>query len=188
MAKAEFLQALKVFRQNAPPVLDMTVLVRGIPTKVQLLDLLSLDDDSMNAEALLRMADALPAMLTFYGELKASASESVEQLEAELDLFIQRHWADAQTELIQQLDGMKEPGEGGKKIPSALKNAPTQASIRGHIIIKNRAEYDVMVEKITAAKRVYSMLSNIIQGIESRTKLLNGQLSLMNTLTSKGIV
>jgi len=180
-----FRTALAVFQENAPLVLGIDITIKGRPMHTDLLNLLSLGDSYDDPNALNLMADKLPGMLVFYGLALMEAEESLASIEEEIDLFVQRHWQETLEELIKALDGLV--GTDGKKIPASLKGAPTKDGIRAAIINSNKASWDELSARKTTAVTQVKTLSNIHKGIEQRSRLLNSQLQVTNSMVLKGI-
>jgi hypothetical protein len=180
-----FKKALAVFEEHAPAILEIDLTIKGKPMMADLLNLLSLGDAYDNPNALNMMADKLPAMLVFYGLELIMIEEKQASLEEEIELFIQEHWQETLETLTKTIDALKDAE--GKKIPSGLKSAPTKDGIRAAIINGNKATWNELKSRLVTTTRLAKVLSNIYKGIEQRSRLLNSQLQVSNSMVLRGI-
>jgi len=181
-----FRKAYGIFEQHAEDLLSIDLSIKGKPMHADLLRLLSLGPDYDDPNALNLMADRLPSMLVFYGIALMEAEAEQASIEEEMDLFIQSKWQSVLETLVQGIDGLK-AADGVGKIPASLKPAPTQAGIRSAIINSNKAMWDDLTARKTAAVRQVKTMSNIFKGIEQRIRLLGNQLGVTNSMVLKGI-
>jgi len=181
----DFKKAVEIFEQHAADLLDMDLKTKGKTTRYKIHNLLSLGNDYANPFSLLMMADRLPAMLAFFGELRLGSERSLAAAEEEMELFIQEHWDEVLKESTLRVDAISD--KDGKKLPAALKKAPTKDEVKNSLILKYRTKSDEIREKIRSSKQMVSRLSNVVDGLTSRIRLLNSQLQMVNTLTAQGI-
>jgi len=184
-----FSKALKVFETHAPDVMDIDMTIRGKTIHAELLHLLSLGEAYDNPNALMLMADKLPAMLVFYGLAMMEAEERQAALEEEADLFIHTNWHPELERLTLAISNMATKDKEGKldKIPASLKSAPTKDGIRAAIIVNNLQEWDDIKARLSAARRSAKVLNNVYKGLDARIRLLGYQLTTSNSMVRRGI-
>jgi hypothetical protein len=186
----DFAKVVKVFDEFGDDLLTLNIPLNNKMVRIELQNLLSLNEHFDNPNALSMMADKLPSMLVAFGLELIRREEEQTAFAEEIDLFVQEKWQDTLEQLTRQVDAlseMNEDGSKGKKIPSGLKAAPTKDGIRASIIMKNRAVWDDLSARKSQIDRWVKQLTLICKGIELRGRLLNSQLNTSTTMVRSGI-
>lgn len=186
----DFAKVVKVFDEFGDDLLTLNIPLNNKMVRIELQNLLSLNEHFDNPNALSMMADKLPSMLVAFGLELIRREEEQTAFAEEIDLFVQEKWQATLEQLTRQVDALSEvlpDGSKGKKIPSGLKAAPTKDGIRASIIMENRAVWDDLSARKSQIDRWVKQLTLICKGIELRGRLLNSQLNTSTTMVRSGI-
>ena len=170
--------AISIFDQHAREILVLPVIINNQMTQMDLLRELMFDDrDLLDYSALFARMKKLPALLTFFGLMKDRAAAA--QAEVEDDF---RFWFASQSEVAraQLMDAQKD-------VKASLMKAPTIADIEGRVMTMNPTLWREWRDKKAKALDRVSVLSRLLEGLQSSVKLVGSESSLLQALISRGI-
>jgi hypothetical protein len=170
--------AISIFDKHAREIMVIPVIINGQMTQMDLLRELMFDDrDLADYSALFARMKKLPPLLTFFGIMKDRAAAAAAEIEDDF-----RFWFAQESEKAK-----KKLNEDQANFKASLMKAPTIADIEGWVMTNNQVLWREWRDKKTKAQDRVSVLSRLLEGLQSSVKLVGSESSLLQALISRGI-
>ncbi len=168
------------FEDHGDTVLTFNLNVNGRIQEVHFLREIVLDDDGLvDHQKLLQRMERLPGMVAFYGVLKDRAAEEVAAEQESFDIWYAEKSALVNERKIAEL--------ADTKMAASLKKAPTQADLKGFIMLEFKPEWEARMTALRTLKQKQSIMNNVFAGIVKATDIVQSKSKLLGMLWDKGV-